>query len=155
MERATLPNIEEEIHSNWVSAAPVCPGVTPLNFADRMEFLGFQVRPERPKAGDILVISWYLKALAPTKIDYKVIAHLRGSRGAFFDAKHVPIRGLYPTSKWTAGQIVRDQQHMRLPSEPQEWEVFIGFGAGHEFLVPKPPRPVVNTAVRVGKFSTY
>jgi arylsulfatase A-like enzyme len=154
MERATLPGILEEIHSNILAAAPATPGIKQVNFGNQIEFLGFEVRPERPRAGAILTVSWYLKALTRPKLDYKFIVQLKGSRGAVFDAKHVPVRGQYPATKWSAGQIIRDQQHMRLPPEPQEWEVWVGFGTGHETLRVVPPAPMVNTAVLVGKFST-
>jgi len=154
-EHATVPGIDEEIHSNIVASAPTNPRVKQVTFGGEIEFLGFEVHPERPRAGAILTISWYLKGLKPTRNDNKFIVHLRGSRGAFFDAKHVPVRGQYPTTKWRPGVIIRDQQHMRLPPEPQEWEVWIGFGAGHDILKPSPPLKMLNTTVLVGKFATY
>ncbi len=156
MERATRPGLEEEIHSNLIAAAPQLPGVTQVNFDDKIEFLGFQVRPERPRAGAVLTVTYYLRGLQAMKNDYKFIVQLRGSRGAFFDAKHIPLRGQYPTTKWSTGKVIRDLQYMRLPPEPQIWEVWVGFGAGHEILRPKRPKlQLVNTAVLVGKFATY
>jgi arylsulfatase A-like enzyme len=156
MERATLPGLEEEIHSNLIAAAPQLRGVTQVNFDDQIEFLGFEVRPERPRAGAVLTVTYYLRGLRPIKDDFKFIVQLRGSRGAFFDAKHIPLRGQYPTTKWVAGKVIRDLQYMRLPPEPQVWEVWVGFGAGHKILRPKRPKlQLVNTAVLVGKFATY
>jgi arylsulfatase A-like enzyme len=155
MERATLPNIEEEIRSSMVSKVPLMPGVKRVNFDNEIEFLGYEVHPERPAAGGVTTINWYIKALRKPRKDYKVIVQLKGSKHAFFDAKHVPVKGLYPMSKWIPGKIVRDRQVMRLPIMPQEYEVWVGFGLGHEYLKPVKPLKVVRTCVRVGKFSTY
>jgi arylsulfatase A-like enzyme/MFS family permease len=155
MERGTLPAMQEEIQSSIVKVAPPTPGVTPVNFGDEIQFLGFTVNPERPRAGDVAVFSWYVKALRRTKLDNKFIIQLKGSRGAFFDAKHVPVRGQYPTTKWVPGQVIRDRQHLRLPPAPQDYEVWVGFGTGHQILQPVGPHRVVNTVVKVGKFTAY
>jgi hypothetical protein len=131
------------------------PGARVVNSDDQIEFLGFQVNPERPRAGGVLTITWYVRALHPVSKDYKFVVQLKGTRGAFFDAKHVPLRGQYPTSKWASGMVIRDRQYMRLPPVPQTWEVWVGFAAGHEALRPKQPLPMVHTAVHVGRFATY
>jgi len=153
MERATLPAMQEEIQSSIVKAPPLMPEVAPVNFDNQIQFLGFQIHPERPRSGDIMIFSWYVKALKPLAEDYKFIVHLKGSRGAFFDAKHVPVRGQFPTTKWIPGQIIRDQQHLRLPPGPQQYEVWIGFGQAHHILEPVGPQKMVHTAVRVGAFA--
>ena len=155
MERATLPAMQEEIRASIIKAAPPTPGVTQVSFEDKIQFLGFQVHPDRPRAGDVMVFSWYVKALAKMPQDYKFIVRLKGSRGGFFDLKHIPVRGQYPTSKWVPGQIIRDQQHLRLPAVRQDYEVWVGFGTGHQFLKPVGPQPVVNTAVHVGKLTAH
>ena len=103
-----------------------------------------------------MTITWYIKALAKIKKDYKVIVRFKGKKSAGFDGKHVPVRGQYPTSKWKPGQIVRDRQYMRLPrTVPQDWEIWIGFGVGHNYLKPVKKMKVVNTAVNVGTLTTY
>jgi hypothetical protein len=99
-------------------------------------------------------ISWYFKALKKLEKDYKVLVHLKGERGGFFNGKHVPVRGLYPSSKWIPRRVIRDRQRMRLPRGARTWEVWIGFGVGHDILEPRPPHKLINTVVRVGKFVT-
>ena len=156
MERATMPGMTEEIRSSIVKKVPVFPGIKKVNFDNKVQFLGFEVHPERPSAGEIMTVTWYIKALAKIKKDYKVIVRFKGKKSAGFDGKHVPVRGQYPTSKWKPGQIVRDRQYMRLPrTVPQDWEIWIGFGVGHNYLKPVKKMKVVNTAVNVGTLTTY
>jgi arylsulfatase A-like enzyme len=155
MERGTLPAMQEEIQSSIVKAAPTTPGITPVNFGNEVQFIGYTINPKRPRAGGVVVFSWYVKALRRTKLDNKFIVQLKGSRGAFFDAKHVPVRGQYPTTKWVPGQVIRDRQHLRLPPAPQDYEVWVGFGTGHQILQPVGPHKVVNTVVKVGKFTAH
>ena len=156
MERATMPGMTEEIRSSIIKKAPAFPGIKKVNFANKIQFLGYEVHPERPSAGQIMTVTWYIKALAKVKKDYKVVVRLKGKKTAAFDAKHVPVRGQYPTSKWKPGQIICDRQYMRLPrTMPQDWEVWIGFGVGHDFLEPVEKLKLVNTAVKVGTLTTY
>ena len=155
MERATLPNIEEQIRSSIVPKAPATPGVRKVNFDKQIQFLGFKVHPERPGAGAIIYITWYIKALTKLNKDFKFIVQLKGKDGAFFDAKHIPVNGLYPATKWRPGEIIADTQHMRLPHVPQEYEVWVGFGLGHDTLPTVEKMEMVNTAVKVGKLTTY
>jgi len=155
MERATLPNIKEQIRSAIVKQAPPTPGVTKVNFGKQIQFLGYEVHPERPGAGQIIYVTWYIKALTRVDKDYKFIVQLKGKNGIFFDAKHVPVNGLYPATKWVPGEIIADRQHMRLPHVPQEYEVWIGFGLGHDTLPTVEKMEMVNTAVKVGTLTTH
>jgi hypothetical protein len=153
-ERVTLPTLQEEIFSNILSKPPDIPGVLKVNFDNKVEFLGFELRPPQPRADEIITIYWYIKALKKLDKDYKVLVDLRGNRGSSFDAKHVPIMGTFPMSKWTPGQIVRDRQLVRLPPPAQEWDVWVGFGSGPDILKPLPPLKLNHVVLKVGKFST-
>jgi len=155
MERATLPNFEEQIRSSHLVKAPPTPGIKQVNFDNQIQFLGFDVHPERPGAGAIIYVTWYIKALKKVKKDFKFIVQLKGKNGHFFDAKHVPVNGLYPASKWEVGKVIADRQHMRLPHIPQEYEVWVGFGLGHDTLPTVEKMEMVNTAVKVGTLQTY
>lgn len=62
-----------------------------------------------------LTLLW--QALAPMDMDYKVFVHLEdagGARRAQSDA--VPFFGLYPPSRWTTGELVRDYLDLDLPA---------------------------------------
>ena len=155
MERATMPNIEEQIRASVIKKAPLTPGIKRVNFGNQIQFLGFEVQPERPQAGDVIHINWYIKSLTKVKRDFKVVVRLEGSKRTIFDAKHVPINGLYPMSKWPAGQTIRDRQHMRLSHVPQEYEVWVGFGIAHDYLKTIEPLKMVGTCVKVGTFKTF
>ena len=155
MERATMPNIKEQIQSSIVAKAPPTPGVRKVNFDNQIEFLGFTVHPKRPGAGNIIYVTWYIKALTRVQKDFKFIVQFKGKDGMFFDAKHIPVNGLYPATKWKPGEIIADTQHMRLPHVPQEYEVWIGFGLGHDTLPTVEKMKMVNTAVKVGTLQTY
>jgi len=153
-ERATAPSMRVEIESSMLPAAPDLPNVKRVNFGNQIEFLGFEVRPARPRAGDVLEILWYLRALTKMPKDYKMLGHLRGNGGEFLDTKHVALRGKYPSTSWIPGQVFRDRQLMRLSRTAQEYEVWVGFGTGHDILHPTRGEKLVNTTVLVGKFAT-
>ena len=156
-ERATMPGMEEEIRSSIVKKAPLTPGIRKVNFGHKIQFLGYEITPRRPSAGQIMTVTWYFKVLAKVSKDYKVVARLKALKtGHTFDAKHVTVRGQYPTSKWKPGQIIADRQNMRLfRTGPQDWEVWMGFAVGHSTLAPIAAGKVERQAVRVGTLTTY
>jgi hypothetical protein len=72
----------------------------------------------------VLTVFW--QAETPPGKDYAVAAHLvshdppreSGDIVAQADQRH-PVHGWYPTSRWRAGEIVRDHYQIEVPGEAQ------------------------------------
>jgi hypothetical protein len=84
-------------------------------------------------APDELLLTVYWEAVQPVEDDYSVAVHLvardppQGSEDvlAQSDAVH-PVMGWYPTSRWAAGEVVRDDYLLRVPSGSSPVAVRIG-----------------------------
>lgn len=100
-----------EVEQQILKEAPSPQYVLNVNYDNEIELIGFDLEPKQPKAGEKATFTWYWKALkAPTK-NWEAFIH--------FDAKdkplrqgldHHPVNGLYKTSLWKKGQIIKDVQ---------------------------------------------
>jgi hypothetical protein len=74
-------------------------------------------------AADQLLLMVYWEAAQPVERNYSVAVHLvaydppRGGEDVLAQSDSVhPVRGWYPTSRWEAGEVVRDDYVLNLPS---------------------------------------
>lgn len=86
-----------------------------VNYGNEIELIGFDVEPAELEAGKQATFTWYWKALETPSKNWEVFIH--------FDAKdkplrqgldHHPVDGLFKTSLWKKGQIVKDVQTVTL-----------------------------------------
>jgi len=87
------------------------------NFADRIMFIGYDLYPRTPSAGDSWEIVLHWKAQARVFQDYTVFIHLIDSAGkkvAQLDEQ--PLGGDYPTHFWQTGESIRDAHRLQLPA---------------------------------------
>jgi len=74
-----------------------------------MRLLAFEVAPQQVEPGDSVTVTLYWQALAPMAENYSVYIHLFGWRGERLGQRDTyPGRGMYPTTLWSPGQVVRD-----------------------------------------------
>ncbi len=82
-----------------------------VNYGNEIELIGFDVEPKVLKAGEKATFTWYWKALETPSKNWEIFIH--------FDAKdkplrqgldHHPVNGLFKTSLWKKGQIIKDEQ---------------------------------------------
>jgi hypothetical protein len=69
--------------------------------------------------GEVVPVTLVWRALEPSEHDYSVSVRLLNERGdqvAQVDSQH-PVLGTYPTSRWTAGEVVRDYHELQLPHD--------------------------------------
>ncbi|MFN3200072.1 MAG: ArnT family glycosyltransferase [Bradymonadia bacterium] len=78
-----------------------------VNFENKIELVGWRLLPEAPRRGSSLDIELYWKVLERVPSNYKVFVHIDAA-GSRIHGDHDPVAGLYPTSKWGVGEIVRD-----------------------------------------------
>jgi hypothetical protein len=86
--------------------------------------------PPQVEPGDTIRLAVVWQAQQPLAIDYTAFAHLVDEGGQGWDGDdHAPYDGLYPTSAWGAGEMVRDVFTLTLPAEapPGLYNVQVGW----------------------------
>lgn len=82
-----------------------------------------------PAPGQTLTLTLYWQALRPVVEDYTIFVHLLGSDGALL-AQHdaPPLDGLYPTSRWVAGDVFTQRVSLTIPPEARagKYELLAG-----------------------------
>jgi|GEM_PF-566648 hypothetical protein len=105
-----------------------------VGFGDALALLGDSV--ERPAgagsilaAGQTITVTLLWQARQPVGEDYTIFVHLldrAGKRWAQHDAQ--PLGNLYPTSRWAAGEMVRDSHPLSLPPDLPPGRYFLRTG---------------------------
>ena len=82
-----------------------------INFDNKIELAGWALDPPKPKAGSPLTITMYWKVLKPLTGNWKVFVHIDAA-GVRIHGDHDPVEGLYPTTNWAVGDLVRDVHYI-------------------------------------------
>jgi 4-amino-4-deoxy-L-arabinose transferase-like glycosyltransferase len=85
----------------------------------QVRFLGYNLEGDLQSGGGLhLTLFW--QALAEMDENYTVFTHLIGEKGDVWGQKdNQPVDGFYPTGRWAAGEIVRDQYDLTISSDAQ------------------------------------
>jgi hypothetical protein len=89
------------------------------DWSDQLALVGWSVHtPPQIEPGDTISLTVVWQAQQPLAIDYTAFAHLvdEGGQGWAGD-DHAPYGGLYPTSTWGPGEMVRDVFTLTVPAE--------------------------------------
>jgi 4-amino-4-deoxy-L-arabinose transferase-like glycosyltransferase len=132
---------EHVVHLNginyaWIYRVPqkIPDKLLPLQYvqsaqlSDAILFLGYDVEGE-PKPGRIVHLTLIWQALQDMEEDYTVFTHLIDGEGNIWGQKDSPpAGGLYPTSQWEEGEIVRDQYAIAISPEalPGAYQLEVG-----------------------------
>jgi hypothetical protein len=95
----------------------------------QMQFRGASMRPLTDWPGCFEVIN-YWRCLKPVATDLQVSVHITDSAGQIVaQQEHRPQGGWFPTSKWTADDIVRDRYVLVLPGSLQggKYQIWVGW----------------------------
>jgi hypothetical protein len=94
----------------------------------KVRLLGYNIESGfRPGDGIHLTLFW--QALEEMNKDYTVFTHLIDAKGHIWGQKdNPPVDGFYPTTKWEAGEIVRDQYDIPIlpDAPPAEYQIEVG-----------------------------
>ncbi len=85
---------------------------------DALELAGFRAEGSLFYPADVVPLTLYWRARAAPDHDYSVSVRLLDDAGqelARVDSQH-PVLGTYPTSLWTAGEVVADYYEIQLPA---------------------------------------
>ncbi|HWQ13129.1 MAG TPA: phospholipid carrier-dependent glycosyltransferase, partial [Roseiflexaceae bacterium] len=89
---------------------------------------GFR-HPGAVRAGAVLPLALYWLPARPLPQDYTVFVHLVDAQGAKVAQRDVPpLEGRLPTSRWTPGALIRDDQDLPVPAEvpPGRYRLLVG-----------------------------
>ncbi|MCL4465132.1 MAG: glycosyltransferase family 39 protein [Chloroflexi bacterium] len=77
--------------------------------------LGYDQRPDTLRPGDKLFATLFWQAAQAPDRDYEALLQVVGEDGrAWQEAAGVPVDGTYPTSRWSAGEVVRDERELTI-----------------------------------------
>lgn len=139
---ATLPQGEWEVDTADFAIYYVPPGAARMALAhpSRADFgsirlLGCDPPPEPARPGDTLTVRLYWRALAPMQQGYTAFVHLLGTtdnpatgNSLWAQDDHQPGQGTYPTYRWFAGEIVRDEFRLAVPPDAPSGEYTLSTG---------------------------
>jgi len=80
-------------------------------------------RKQAPINGaDVVAVQFFWQAAAPPQGDYSISVRLADANGrvAAQQDNASPVLGLYPTSRWSAGEVVGDYYELPLKSLPKD-----------------------------------
>ena len=102
-----------------------------VDFEGQLALLGWSLHTlPGVEPGDIISLTVVWQAQQPLATDYIAFAHLVDERGqGWAGDDHQPYEGLYPTSVWGAGEMVRDRFVLTVPADapPGLYDVQIGW----------------------------
>jgi len=87
------------------------------DFAGGLRSLGYSLGGESFQPGDTLRIGLFWEALAHLKKDYDLVLSLQDAGGRTWASAEGPLATPgYPSSRWTAGELIRGQQSPTIPA---------------------------------------
>ena len=89
-----------------------------VNFADKIEFLGYQLDRVEVRPGEVVPFSLFWQARQPLMENYSVFVHL-SDRGDDFTWQEDgrPVNDLFPTSQWPTEVEVWDGREIAVPTD--------------------------------------
>jgi dolichyl-phosphate-mannose-protein mannosyltransferase len=99
-----------------------------VDFGDSIAMVGWTCKIENSEPETIeLSIVWQARLAMPRR--YTAFVHLENARGDMISQDdHEPRGGLYPTTRWAATEIVRDNYKLSLPGNPAAGKYVIRVG---------------------------
>ncbi len=82
-------------------------------------FYGIDIKPNPVKRGESVTITSYFKSLKNFRKRWRIFLHLEAepSLHYFKNLDHSLVKGLYPTTRWKKGQIIKDVYTFKIPKD--------------------------------------
>jgi 4-amino-4-deoxy-L-arabinose transferase-like glycosyltransferase len=147
-----------EAGSNTILTNPQIERRAEVNFDDKLMFLGYNVeevvRKKRepswlekyfkgpaellPEHRTTFRITYFWRCLEEMEKDYTLLTQFEGHHGQIYriDQSHQGVNGVYPTSLWPKGEIIREEYEVEVPNEypPIRYALSVGVRNGEEEL---------------------
>jgi hypothetical protein len=87
-------------------------------FENKIAFLGYNVTGLPARPGSTIAFTYFWKPLVDLNEDYLVMTNLcRTYDTKTFQYLHEPLYGIWPTSRWKAGDVIKDEFTIQLPRD--------------------------------------
>ncbi len=119
-------------HGSEIAVEPQRP--LAVNLDDKVKLLGYDLKAESYRPGQVIGLTLYWQALMAMEKDYTVFTHLLGSYNPLTNGPlwgghdSRPGGGTYPTTVWEAGEIVIDEYGIPIQADapPGEYQLEVG-----------------------------
>lgn len=120
---------QENVQFTVYTPAPLEYFEPTASFADTLELAGWALDPEELTPGQELVLTVLWRATKQPPARYTMFAHLEHGDGKVAQDDHEPHGGMYPTTNWAEGEMVRDTFRLRLPPDlaPGDYVLRVGW----------------------------
>ena len=117
--------------STQMKNPPIPQYVTSDTFGN-LELFGYDLSQKKYKPGTILPLSLYWRAISKTHQNQVAVLMLDEQ---IIDSSE-PVKGTYPTSQWTPGEVVIDHRHIRIPRDttPGQYDLIIKSSAANDSI---------------------
>ncbi|RAL23616.1 hypothetical protein DL240_05505 [Lujinxingia litoralis] len=103
-----------QVREHILEEAPTPKYPIGATYDDTIELIGLDIDGEL-KAGQEVTFTWYWRALQDVERDWKIFVHFDSqSQPLRQNLDHYPVGDLFRTPLWKEGQIIRDQQTVKL-----------------------------------------
>jgi hypothetical protein len=127
---------------------------------ERVRLLGYNIESGF-RSGDNIHLTLFWQCLQKMGQDYVVFTHLVDEKQSIWGQKdNPPVDGFYPTSRWEAGEIVRDQYDILISPQalPGEYQIEVGMyltETGERLKAVRGDEPRPENAVTLSSFQVY
>jgi hypothetical protein len=100
------------------------------NFADKLEFLGYQLDKVELRPGEVVSLSLFWQARQPPVEHFSTFVRMAARGDAFtWQEDGQPVNGLFPTSQWPTGVEVWDGREIAVPTDapPGRYRLEVGW----------------------------
>ena len=99
------------------------------NYENKIAFLGYDIDKNTVEKSDSFKITYFWKSLDHVDINYTIFVHFIDKNNKIrFQQDHEPTYGIYPTSVWNPGDIIKEEYDVILPTNVAEGTYRIKIG---------------------------
>ncbi|HIP96713.1 MAG TPA: glycosyltransferase family 39 protein [Anaerolineae bacterium] len=131
-----LPRAEQRLRVYWTDSPPTTTA-DPLHIqhplrvelGETVRLVGYDLPTTTVRAGEVLPLTLYWAADRPTSIRWSVFVHLLDGEGQLWGQHDKqPQDGVYPTDRWSGGEVVDDDYAIAVPADapPDEYRLEVG-----------------------------
>lgn len=90
------------------------------NFGGKIEFIGYDIKPLRVKAGGRLMITYFWRCLKEMKDDYAIFVHILKDGKIALQNDHYPLDKGRMTGDWRQGEMIREAYEIAVPENVEK-----------------------------------
>ena len=132
------PQDTRKAAAHILSELPADVNKIDANFQDMIRLIGWQAVPPKIAPGKSAEVSLYYRCEKTMSQDWQIFIHGDGPQGGSnrLHLDHFPVEGLYPTTEWQEGEIIRDTFSVKVPHDyPFDYiELWNGWYMGNQRL---------------------